>query len=312
MAHYPQSFVSKYGLSVSAAEDSVTNTTYYPLFGTQAVGVLAIKASSTKLSFNPSLGLLSATAFSGNGAQLTNLNAAAVVAGVLPVSRGGTGTNSSTGSGDNVYSVAPYIDTPTIQNAQLTGTATINNLYCPGSVSFNTIRHMSSEMGSLTAGSAPFVDFHSSGNNIDYDSRIIATGGNGGVGNGAMVYTANGGHTFNGAIYSTGDITAFSDKRIKKDIRQLTGSLNRVLSWRGCSFMMLTNNKESRGVIAQEIQATAPEYVAEHPESGLLTVAYDKMAADFIEAFREMKDLLDAQTKRADALEIRVTALEVK
>ncbi|MFD1952106.1 tail fiber domain-containing protein [Sphingomonas arantia] len=42
------------------------------------------------------------------------------------------------------------------------------------------------ELGSLSIAGKPHIDFHSSGTNVDYDSRIEAEGGNGGVGNGAI------------------------------------------------------------------------------------------------------------------------------
>jgi hypothetical protein len=69
------------------------------------------------------------------------------------------------------------------------------------------------ELGITTAASTPFVDFHSSGNNIDYDSRIIANGGNTTVGQGALTYNAAAGHNFygpmivNGTTGSTADVT---------------------------------------------------------------------------------------------------------
>lgn len=47
------------------------------------------------------------------------------------------------------------------------------------------------ELGSITNTSTPFIDFHSSGNNIDYDARIIATGGNGTIGQGNISIEAN-------------------------------------------------------------------------------------------------------------------------
>jgi hypothetical protein len=49
------------------------------------------------------------------------------------------------------------------------------------------------EMGSLTGINTPHIDFHSSGNNIDYDSRIIASGGSGSIGQGAIKVIAAGG-----------------------------------------------------------------------------------------------------------------------
>lgn len=46
------------------------------------------------------------------------------------------------------------------------------------------------EIGNISASSTPVIDFHSSGNNIDYDSRIIASGGSGSVGQGALTAQA--------------------------------------------------------------------------------------------------------------------------
>lgn len=49
----------------------------------------------------------------------------------------------------------------------------------------------SMEHGSTVAASTPYIDFHSSGTNIDYDSRIVASGGNGSVGGGGINIQAN-------------------------------------------------------------------------------------------------------------------------
>jgi len=46
------------------------------------------------------------------------------------------------------------------------------------------------EIGSTSAVTTPALDFHSSGNNIDYDSRIIGTGGTGTIGQGALTFQA--------------------------------------------------------------------------------------------------------------------------
>lgn len=42
------------------------------------------------------------------------------------------------------------------------------------------------ELGNRDASNTPFIDFHSSGNNNDYDARIIASSGTGSVGNGVL------------------------------------------------------------------------------------------------------------------------------
>ena len=52
------------------------------------------------------------------------------------------------------------------------------------------------ELGSLISANTPSLDFHSSGNNIDFDSRIVASGGTTSIGAGILTYIAQV-HTFN-------------------------------------------------------------------------------------------------------------------
>jgi hypothetical protein len=46
------------------------------------------------------------------------------------------------------------------------------------------------ELGAKNSNNTPFIDFNSSGLNFDYDSRLIAVGGSGSVGNGSLAVTA--------------------------------------------------------------------------------------------------------------------------
>ena len=50
---------------------------------------------------------VTAPAFVGDGSGLTNLDTADISTGILPVVRGGTGTNTSTGTGNTVLSISP-------------------------------------------------------------------------------------------------------------------------------------------------------------------------------------------------------------
>lgn len=60
----------------TVTDDTTTNATFYPLIANQTAGNLTTEyTSSTKLQYNPSSGLLSATTFSGSGASLTALPA---------------------------------------------------------------------------------------------------------------------------------------------------------------------------------------------------------------------------------------------
>jgi hypothetical protein len=59
--------------NTAITDDTTTNATMYPTWVTTTTGNLPQKTSSTKLSFNPSTGTLSATAFVGSGAGLTGI-----------------------------------------------------------------------------------------------------------------------------------------------------------------------------------------------------------------------------------------------
>jgi hypothetical protein len=59
--------------NTGTTDDTTTNATMYPVWKTSTSGNLPEKTSSTKLSFNPSTGTLSATAFVGDGSGLTGL-----------------------------------------------------------------------------------------------------------------------------------------------------------------------------------------------------------------------------------------------
>jgi hypothetical protein len=63
------------------------------------------------------------------------------------------------------------------------------------------------EIGTTTLASTPFIDFHSSGNStVDYDSRIIGSGGNGAAGTGNINFFTNNANV-SGNILSSGSIT---------------------------------------------------------------------------------------------------------
>lgn len=61
--------------NVAITNDTTTNGTHYVHLGDATSGNDGVKVSSTKLTFNPSTGTLTATAFSGDGSNLTSVTA---------------------------------------------------------------------------------------------------------------------------------------------------------------------------------------------------------------------------------------------
>jgi hypothetical protein len=118
---------------------------------------------------------------------------------------------------------------------------------------------------------------------------------------GTLNYVA-GYHAFSGQISSTGNITAYSDERLKKDWSDLPSSFLQALAWvKVGTFTRIDTGKRQVGVSAQDVQAILPEAV-ETDEKGMLSVAYGQAAlAACVELAKEVVYLRD-----------RVRALEAK
>jgi hypothetical protein len=70
--------------SVTVVDDTTTNATFYPLFSSATTGSISTEyVSSTKLQFNPSTGIFTATGFAGSAAGLTSVPAGQL-SGTIP------------------------------------------------------------------------------------------------------------------------------------------------------------------------------------------------------------------------------------
>ena len=97
--------------------------------------------------------------------------------------------------------------------------------------------------------------------------------------------SAAGAATFNSSVTAGGDVTAFSDMRIKHDIETIEGALAKVSDMRGVYFKR-NNGEAGTGVIAQEIENILPEVVK---DGEYKSVAYGNMVGILIEAIKELK-----------------------
>lgn len=132
------------------------------------------------------------------------------------------------------------------------------------------------EFGSLSNESSNFVIT----SNIS-DKDLIFKGNDGGSTITALTLdmSAAGAATFNN------DVTAFSDERLKTDIKTIDNALSKVCDMRGVYFNR--DGAAGTGVIAQEIQNILPEVV--HDKQEYLSVAYGNMVGVLIEAIKELK-----------------------
>lgn len=92
-----------------------------------------------------------------------------------------------------------------------------------------------------------------------------------------------------GNLTTLGNITAYSDKRIKKNIQPIKNALSNLLKLKGVTFDKISDDTKGRGFVAQEVEEVYPELV--HTEiSGehIKSIAYGNFAGDIVEALREL------------------------
>jgi hypothetical protein len=94
-----------------------------------------------------------------------------------------------------------------------------------------------------------------------------------------------------------GDIVAYSDSRVKTDIKKIEGALQKLLKINGYTFTRTDTNDTKRhaGVIAQEVREVLPEVVYDQDDN--LAVAYGNLTALIIEAIKELEARVSALEK---------------
>ena len=102
----------------------------------------------------------------------------------------------------------------------------------------------------------------------------------------------NGNLTVTGTVLSNNNITAFSDIRLKTNIKKIDCALEKVCKINGYTFDI--NNKKGTGVIAQELKTVLPEAVIEtDTEEKYLSVAYGNIVGLLIEAIKDLKSEIE-------------------
>jgi hypothetical protein len=109
------------------------------------------------------------------------------------------------------------------------------------------------------------------------------------------------GNNLAGSFTATGDITAYSDARVKENIETLSNALESVKQMRGVTYNKIGEEKQSIGVIAQELEEVVPQLVHTN-EEGMKSVAYGNITALLIEALKEQQEQIEELKARLDGL----------
>ena len=185
-------------------------------------------------------------------------------------------------------------DTLTVdENATVTGNLTVNGSLSLGgggldtdavaegstNLYFTNARVTSPARSALSGGTG--ISYNSSTgvitNTVDSPSEV-------GLGN-----LSNNGNNLSGSFTATGNITAYSDERLKENVQTIEGALDKVSQMRGVTYNYkseLNDGQRGTGVIAQEMQQVMPEVVQ---DGEYLSVAYGNLVGVLIESIKELK-----------------------
>ncbi len=210
----------------------------------------------------------------------TTISGAATLNSTLAVT--GAATFSSTGSFTGAVSVgAPsssshattktYVDTADALKLNLTGGTLTGNL---------SIINSTTEM-TLTLGSSAGY----------YFGNATTAGWKNSAGTARVSWNIS-----SGDFTAAGNVTAYSDAKLKKDIEPIDGALGLVSLLRGVRYTRIDTEEKGIGVIAQELQKVFPELVKEN--DGTLSVAYANLTGVLIEAVKELSQRVKALESR--------------
>jgi len=111
----------------------------------------------------------------------------------------------------------------------------------------------------------------------------------------------------NGNFTATGDVTAYSDARLKKDLVKISDAVAKVQQLTGYTYTRIDTGERQTGVVAQDVQKVLPEAVKDGEH---LSVAYGNMVGLLIEAIKEQQLTIGTLEKQVALLVQKVSELD--
>jgi len=253
---------------------------------------------------------ISAATFSGNGSSLTSLNASNIASGTIASARVPTLNQNTTGtSGGFTAGNASNLNTGTIPAARLPNHSA--SLLTSGTIPAARVptlnQNTTGSSGSCTGNAATATKLLTartiSGTSFDGTGNITLNNSNITNGAGYTTYSSNQATNTSSnvsfgtvnctSLTSSGNVTAYSDATLKKEVSTINDALGIVGKLRGVTYKWISNEQEDIGVIAQEVEAVVPEVIKE-TEDGIKTVDYGRLVSVLINAVNELKAEVDA------------------
>jgi hypothetical protein len=152
-------------------------------------------------------------------------------------------------------------------------------------------------LDSAGSGNAVYLNYFSGGSGV-----VFGNGATGVVG----TMTGSGDLNINGNFVANGNVSAFSDARIKKDIQRIIDPIGKVKLLNGVTYTRLDNEERGTGLIAQDVQAVLSEAVAEN-QDGMLSVMYGNLVGLLVEAIKDQQKQIDGLMFEVEQISRRKT-----
>jgi Chaperone of endosialidase len=186
------------------------------------------------------------------------------------------------GSGNSVYGTDLIYCNPSTGNIHTTGTITAGDWVKSG-FGFQTttyIPHTRNRIWSFG---------NADGYGLSYFQGSAGRGGSDSIGF-HFGTASDAGSQFvmqsNGTFIATGELTAYSDAKVKTNVKTIENALDIVTKMRGVTFDRIQDGKASVGVIAQEVKEVLPQVVNYDEQADIHSVAYGNIVGVLIEAIK--------------------------
>ena len=196
------------------------------------------------------------------------------------------GTNGNVGIGTTSPAVQLELgDNTADEKLRLTGAASGKPLM--------TFYNTTTKIGQISSSSVGVTVSSLGSGNMTFENGggarlVIDNSGNVGIADTSPSYKLD----VDGTIRATGDVIAYSDVRVKENIKTIDNALEKVNKLRGVEFNKIGSEEKSIGVIAQEIEKVLPEVVKED-DKGMKSVAYGNIVGVLIEAIKDQQKQID-------------------
>jgi hypothetical protein len=125
------------------------------------------------------------------------------------------------------------------------------------------------------------------------------------AGSKVLTLNANATANFESTVTAGGDVVAYSDRRLKENIKPIENALSKTLALQGVTYNRIeadTDRSTKIGFIAQDVIDVLPEVVTHNLDSDIYGVSYGNITALLVEAVKELSNKNREQQYEIDTL----------